>query len=107
VRLADGRPVVLSHDCIPVALLGRQDPLALEGSLYAALERAGHRVAGAVARLLPVLASAQAALHLQVAEGAPLLEVDQADHDASGRTVMLSRELHVADAFELWVRRRA
>jgi GntR family transcriptional regulator len=108
VRLADKRPVIYSLDRIPSGLLG--DPLGGRGetsSLYAMLDRAGHPVARASARLLPVVANAKLARLLAVKRGAPLLHVDQIDYDARGRPVMLSQEWHVADAFELIVNRRS
>jgi GntR family transcriptional regulator len=107
VRLADRRPVVYSRDRIPERVLGEVDRGALDGSLYAILDAAGHRVVRAGARLTPTLADAALAATLQVAEGAPLLHIDQTDRDARGRPVMLSAEWHVADAFELIVNRRA
>ena len=104
LRLADGRPVIYSRDRIPESLLGDAD---LDGSLYVVLEWAGHRVVRASARLVPVVADDRLAALLDVDRGAPLLHIDQTDHDAGGRPVMLSHEWHVADAFELIVNRRA
>jgi GntR family transcriptional regulator len=104
LRLADGRPVILSSDRIPEGLLGDAD---LAGSLYVVLEWGGHRVVRASARLFPVIADDRLAGLLDVAPGAPLLHIDQTDRDGGGRAVMLSEEWHVADAFELIVNRRA
>jgi GntR family transcriptional regulator len=104
LRLADGRPVILSRDRIPQGLLGDAD---LDGSLYVVLEWGGHRVVRASARLVPVIADHRLAGLLGVAPGAPLLHIDQTDRDGGGRAVMLSEEWHVADAFELIVNRRA
>jgi GntR family transcriptional regulator len=104
LRLADRRPVIYSLDRIPRDLLGGADP---DGSLYAALEAAGHRVVRATAQLLPIVADARLARLLGLARGTPLLHIDQIDHDAGGRAVMLSHEWHVADAFDLIVNRRA
>jgi GntR family transcriptional regulator len=104
LRLADRRPVIYSLDRIPRDLLGSADP---DGSLYAALVAAGHRDVRATAQLLPIAAVARLATLLGLARGTPLLHIDQTDHDAGGRAVMLSHEWHVADAFDLIVNRRA
>jgi GntR family transcriptional regulator len=103
LRLADGRPVIYSLDRIPRALLGAAEP---DGSLYAALESAGHRVVRATAQLRPMFADVRLATLLGLERGTPLLHIDQTDHDAGGRAVMLSHEWHVADAFDLIVNRR-
>jgi GntR family transcriptional regulator len=107
VRLADRRRVIYSRDRIPEDVLGGVDRAALDGSLYAILEAAGHRVVRAGARLTPTVADAALAAVLEVPDGAPLLHIDQTDRDARGRPVMLSAEWHVADAFALMVNRRA
>jgi DNA-binding GntR family transcriptional regulator len=108
VRLAGKRPVIYSLDRIPLGLLaGLAEDASGESSLYRLLERAGHPVARASARLLPVVATAKLARLLAVKRGTPLLHIDQVDYDARGRAVMLSHEWHVADAFELIVNRRS
>jgi GntR family transcriptional regulator len=106
VRLADKRPVIYSRDRIPRSLLGDRADDALDSSLYAILEGAGHPVARASAQLIPTVADARLAKLLTVKRGTPLLHVDQVDYDERGRAVMLSHEWHVADAFELIVNRR-
>jgi GntR family transcriptional regulator len=107
IRLAGRRPVIYSRDRIPVALLGDYSEAALNSSLYSLLAAAGHPVARAGARLVPTVAGARLARLLAVKRGAPLLHIDQVDYDERGRPVMLSHEWHVADAFELFVNRRA
>ncbi len=107
LRLADRRPVIYSRDRIPEPLLAGEPADALDSSLYVILERSGHPVTRASARLLPTVADARLARLLELKRGAPLLHIDQVDYDASGRGVMLSLEWHVADAFELIVNRRS
>jgi GntR family transcriptional regulator len=106
VRLADRRPVIYSRDRIPAALLRGVPESALESSLYAMLDSAGHPVSRARAELIPTLADAKLSRLLEVKRGTPLLHIDQVDYDNRGRAVMLSYEWHVADAFELVVNRR-
>jgi GntR family transcriptional regulator len=107
VRLAGARRVIYSRDRIPSALLEGVADDELDASLYGVLDRAGHAVARATARLTPTVADAALARHLEVRRTTPLLRIDQTDYDRSGRAVMLSDEWHVADAFELVVNRRS
>ncbi len=106
VRTADGRPVVYSLDLLPLRFLAG-DAAEVGVSLYNMLERSGHAVRGASARLVPVVADARLAELLEVEAGTPLLHIDQIDFDGDGHPVMLSSEWHVADAFELHINRRA
>lgn len=105
IRTADGRPVVYSVDRLPRQYVPADGDL--DASLYTVLERSGHRVQAASARLVPVVADERQADLLRVEPGTPLLHIDQVDLDDTGRPVMLSAEWHVADAFELHVNRRA
>jgi GntR family transcriptional regulator len=107
IRSGNGRPLIYSRDRIPAGLLGDVTHELLSDSLYAMLEVAGHRVVGATARLLPVLANLRLAELLQVAPSAPLLHIHQVDRDAADTAVMQSDEWHVADAFDVIVNRRA
>jgi GntR family transcriptional regulator len=106
IRTADGRPVVYSVDRLPRGLVPSGDA-KLDASLYAVLERGGHPVQSASARLMPVVAQQRLAMLLEVERGTPLLHVDQVDFDGDGHPVMLSAEWHVADAFEMHINRRA
>jgi GntR family transcriptional regulator len=106
IRTADGRPVVYSVDRLPRGFAPPGDA-PLDASLYGVLERGGHPVQSASARLVPVVAQQRLALLLEVERGTPLLHIDQVDFDADGHPVMLSAEWHVADAFEMHINRRA
>jgi GntR family transcriptional regulator len=106
IRTADGRPLVYSFDRLPKRF-APDGVDGLGGSLYQLLERGGHPVQGASARLVPAVAGERLADLLEVEVGTPLLHIDQVDLDADGRPVMLSAEWHVADAFELHINRRA
>lgn len=106
VRTADDKPVVYSYDRIPVELLppeAIQDP---GGSLFALLEglKLGPRTGRA--RLAPVIAEEPATTMLEVAEGVPLLYIEETDYDGHGLPVLLCSEWHVSDIFELWLNRK-
>ena len=106
IRTADGRPVVYSVDRLP-ARYGPKGGEELDVSLYDVLEKSGHAVHGASARLVPVIAQQRLAELLEVDRGTPLLHIDQVDFDGDGDPVMLSAEWHVADAFEMHINRKA
>jgi GntR family transcriptional regulator len=106
IRTADERPVIYSVDHIPSALVDEVSPDRFESSLYQLFEEQGFGVRSASARLKPVIAGARLARLLEIAKGSPLLYIDEDDHDASGRAVMVSAEWHVPDIFEMHVNRR-
>jgi GntR family transcriptional regulator len=107
VRTADGAPVVFSLDFFDARLLERSTPLSLdefarrlevEESIYRLFEdELDLRVAGGVARVKPVLAHEELAQRLQVAAGAPLLYLEQVDHDWEQKPLLLSQEYHAPD----------
>ncbi len=106
IRTADGRPVVYSVDRLRRSF-APADAAELDASLYSVLQRAGHPVQSASARLVPVVAQQRLASLLEVERDTPLLHIDQVDFDSFGHPVMVSAEWHVADAFEMHVNRKA
>lgn len=110
VRTADDRPVVLSSDYYPVSALQISiDPdERLNGeSLYDFFERRlGILVEHGVASIAPHQVDAHIAKLLEVPEGTLLLYLRQTDYAADGRPVLLSKEYHLADAFDFTVMRR-
>ncbi len=110
VRTADGRPVVLSRDILPLRVTG-DDPTFLAGlqtrSVYEALERdRGVAIHHGIATFRPTRADGHVASRLRVPKGTLLLYIRQVDFDERGRPVMSSHEHHLADAFEFSVVRR-
>jgi GntR family transcriptional regulator len=106
IRTADERPVIYSVDHIPSTLVDGVSPDRFESSLYRLFEEQGIGVRSASARLKPVIAGARVARLLGITKGSPLLYIDEDDHDAAGRAVMVSAEWHVPDIFEMHVNRR-
>lgn len=108
VRTADDRPVIYSRDRIPAALL-RSDLVlhSLDPSLFALLRSSGHAADHATATLRAVASTGETAKVLNVRRGKPLLYIEEIDYDRDGTPVMLSREWHVSEAFEVRVNRRA
>jgi DNA-binding GntR family transcriptional regulator len=59
-----------------------------------------------VATLCPTVASGETARRLRVPEGTLLMTLFQVDRTADGVVALVSREHHLADAFEISVYRR-
>lgn len=110
VRTADGRPVVLSRDILPMRIIG-DDPAVLArletSSVYEVLEReVGVVIHHGLATFRPTRADGYLASRLRVPRESALLYIRQVDFDESGRPVVSSHEHHLADAFEFSVVRR-
>jgi GntR family transcriptional regulator len=110
VRTAEDKPVVLSRDIFPSALLeGREDAVEemLRRSIYEVLERdLGIVIDHGLARFRPVRADGAVAGRLDVPRGELLLYLWQVDYAVDGSPVVSSHEFHLADAFDFSVVRR-
>jgi GntR family transcriptional regulator len=108
VRTADGRPVIYSRDRIPARLLKTDlDVHSLDPSLFALLGSSGHAADHATATLRAVASTSFTAKVLGVRRGKPLLYIEEVDYDRDGTPVMLSREWHVSEAFDVRINRQA
>ena len=108
VRTADEQPVIYSLDRIPARLLRTElDLQNLDPSLFALLSACGHAADHATATLRAVASTGQTAKVLGVRRGRPLLYIEEVDHGRDGTPVMLSREWHVSEAFDVRINRRA
>jgi GntR family transcriptional regulator len=108
VRTADGQPVIYSRDRIPARLLRTDlDLQNLDPSLFALLRSSGHAADHATATLRAVASTSFTAKVLGVRRGKPLLYIEEIDYDRDCTPVMLSREWHVSEAFDVRVNRRA
>jgi GntR family transcriptional regulator len=108
VRTADDQPVIYSHDRIPARLLRADlDLRNLDPSLFALLRSSGHAADHATATLRAVASTSQTAKVLGIRRGKPLLYIEEIDYDRDGAPVMLSREWHVSEAFDVRINRQA
>jgi GntR family transcriptional regulator len=108
VRTADDRPVIYSVDRIPARLLRTDlDLQNLDPSLFALLSSSGHAADHATATLRAVASTGQTARVLDVRRGRPLLYIEEVDFGRDGTPVMLSREWHVSEAFDVRINRKA
>lgn len=108
VRTADDRPVIYSRDRIPARLLRADLELhELDPSLFGLLKSSGHAADHATATLRAVASSAHEARVLGVRKGHPLLYIEEIDYDRDGAPVMVSREWHISEAFDVRINRKA
>lgn len=98
LRLADNRPMAIERAVVPASFIDIAD---FDGtSLYAALERRGHRPVQAMQRLTSVLATGEDAALLDVSEGAPVLVIERLSRLADERVVECTRSLYRGDAYD-------
>lgn len=108
VRTADDQPVIYSRDRIPARLLRADlDLQNLDPSLFGLLSSSGHAADHATATLRAVASTSRTAKVLGVRRGKPLLYIEEVDYDREGTPVMLSREWHVSEAFDVRINRQA
>jgi GntR family transcriptional regulator len=108
VRTADDQPVIYSLDRIPARLLRADLDLArLDPSLFGLLSSSGHAADHATATLRAVASTSHTAKVLGVRRGRPLLYIEEVDYGRDGTPVMLSREWHVSEAFDVRINRKA
>jgi GntR family transcriptional regulator len=98
IRLGDGRPIALERSLFPAARFPGMLEFRLDGSLYDLLEtRYGLRPHRARESLEPVTAGVREAEALDVAEGAPLMQVERTAYARSGEPLEFARDLFRGD----------
>ena len=98
VRYADGAAMALEYSTIPAFCLPRLD--AVESSLYAALERYGHRPTRALQRLRAVLFSAEQAKILGLKDKDAGLFIERRGYLRDGRTAEFTHSYYRGDAYD-------
>ena len=98
IRLADGRPIVLERSLFPAFRFPGMLDCRLDGSLYELLEeKYGLRPHRARECLEPVTAGVREAEALEVAEGAPLMQVERTAYARTGEPLEFARDLFRGD----------
>ncbi len=95
---SDGKPVIYCEDYIPGSMIksGDYSEGELEKPIFSFLkDRCGKDAYLDVTEVRPAAAKAQVAKRLGVAEGTPLLYMDEVDYDFEGVPVMYSRQFYV------------
>jgi GntR family transcriptional regulator len=92
VRLADGRPVIVCRDYLPLSLVPSEEMRSFDGSgsLFAFLRGRNLSIAVAEAVIKPLLPPAEVADALEVAGTEPLLLLEQTHFDGLNRPLLYS-----------------
>lgn len=114
VRMADERPVIVSQDYFPVAMLnaiGVAPEAAMvevvnHGSLYAWFEeRLGIAIDWALTHIEPLTAGPAESQMLRVARGEALIRLRQTHYAVDGGPVLYSENIHNSDVIRFHVQR--
>lgn len=98
VRCADGIAMALERSTIAGYALTDSD--AVVDSLYAALDRTGHRPVRALQKLRAILVDAESAAIMDIEPGAPGLLIERRGFLADGRIVETTESLYRGDAYD-------
>ena len=104
LRLADGQPIAVETNWIPVESVPDLDEAALEGSLFALLnERYGITPGEATSTIDAVLPDAATAAALGIGEGSPCLRIRMEYLDQRGRPLMAATDYYAGSRYQLQV----
>jgi GntR family transcriptional regulator len=98
IRYADGAPMALEYSTVPGFCLPSE--IAVEESLYDALDKHGARPARALQRLRAVLFTAERARLLGVPDGSPGLLIERRGFLRDGRAVEFTQSYYRGDAYD-------
>ena len=92
LRIANGTPLAIERASLSASVL--PDPQAVGASLYAALEKSGHRPARAVQRISAANLGEADALLLEVPAGSASLNIERISYLASGKVIEFTRSVY-------------
>ena len=98
LRISGETPLAIERAALSAAIL--PDPEAIGPSLYAHLERGGHRPVRAVQRIRAANLGQEDARLLETAEGAAALHIERMAFLASGRVVEFTRSVYRGDTYD-------
>lgn len=98
LREAGGRPMALERASLPLDIL--PNPVEVTTSLYAILERFGHRPVRAVQKISAINLEPTEAEILGVAENMAGLSIQRISYLESGRVAELTRSIYRGDAYD-------
>lgn len=98
LRAADGRPMALERATLPLEIL--PNPLEVTTSLYAVLERDGHRPGHALQKITAVNLGPDEAGLLGVAPGAAGLSIERTSYLGAGQPVEFTQSTYRGDAYD-------
>lgn len=98
LRSGDGIPMALEYSSLPEDVLPRPDKIDL--SLYDLLRARGTAPVRAIQRVTAVNATAPVAEHLQLAQGAAVLQIERTAYLASGRPIEFTSGLYRSEIYD-------
>lgn len=98
LRSGDGVPIALEYSSLPEDVLPRPDKIDL--SLYVLLRARGTPPVRAIQRVTAVNATAPVADHLDLPEGAAILQIERTTYLASGRPIEFTSGLYRSDIYD-------
>lgn len=98
LRSGDGVPMALEYSSLPEDILPRPDKINL--SLYEILRARGNAPTRAIQRVTAVNATAPVAEHLNLAEGAAILQIERTAYLASGRPIEFTSGLYRSEIYD-------
>lgn len=98
LRCADGISMAIERSTIASYALTDAD--AVVDSLYAALDKTGHRPVRALQKLRAILIDAESAAIMDIEPGAPGLMIERRGFLADGRIVEMTESLYRGDAYD-------
>lgn len=98
IRYADGSPMALEYSTVPGFCLPSE--MAVEESLYEALDKHGARPVRALQRLRAVLFTAERARLLSLPDGSPGLLIERRGFLRDGRVVEFTQSYYRGDAYD-------
>lgn len=101
LRTADGEPMCVEVSHFPIRFLRNFEETDLEGSLHELLRASGAEPTSVQRRVRALSAEPREALFLDLAEGAPMLEVLDIFADAANRPIQFACSRYRADRYEV------
>ncbi len=98
LRRGDGVPMALEHSSLPEDILPRPDKI--QTSLYELLRARGQAPTRAIQRVTAVNASAPVASHLDLPEGAAVLQIERTAYLSSGRPIEFTSGYYRSDVYD-------
>ena len=98
LRRGDGLPMALEHSSLPEDILPRPDKI--QTSLYDLLRARGKAPTRAIQRVTAVNAPVPVARHLDLAEGAAVLQIERTAYLSTGRPIEFTSGFYRSDVYD-------
>jgi GntR family transcriptional regulator len=98
LRISGDTPLAIERASLSASIL--QDPENIGTSLYAHLDKSGHRPVRAIQRIRAVSLEEEDANLLEVAAGVASLHIERTSYLASGRVVEFTRSIYRGDTYD-------